>query len=58
MFKILIWSLLKGWFAETRYVYHAIWGYLNSTIHKSLPSVVPTLQPLKLYCFSDFIIHA
>jgi hypothetical protein len=30
-----------------------------STAHlkKSVPSVIPTLQPPKLYCFIDFIMH-
>jgi hypothetical protein len=30
------------------YVYHASWAHLNSTLHKSLPSVLPTLQPQML----------
>jgi hypothetical protein len=32
-----------------------LWSYLNGVVHKSHPSVMPTLQPLKLYGFIDYI---
>jgi hypothetical protein len=32
----------KTWYIR---VYHAIWGLLNAVIHKSFPSVIPTLRP-------------
>jgi hypothetical protein len=37
-------------------VYHVIWDHLNSVLHISLPSVILTLEPPKLYCFIGFII--
>jgi hypothetical protein len=30
-------------------------GHQNGILHKSHPSVIPTLQPLKLYCFIDIM---
>jgi hypothetical protein len=33
---------------ETWYVYHVTWNTLNDAIHKSSPSVIPTLQHVKL----------
>jgi hypothetical protein len=30
-------------------------GYLNGVLYKSVPSVIPTLTPIKLYCFIDYI---
>jgi hypothetical protein len=42
---------------ETWYVYHATLGHLKGTFHISLPSVIPTLEPPKLYSFVDFIMH-
>jgi hypothetical protein len=43
---------IKSWMPEpvfmtTWYVYHNTWVHLNGVIHKSHPSVIPTLQPLK-----------
>jgi hypothetical protein len=32
---------------ESWYVYHATWSHLNGIHHTSLPSVIPTLQPVK-----------
>jgi hypothetical protein len=43
---------------ETWFVYHATWSHLNGILHKSLPSVTPRLQPLKLYHFINFNLHA
>jgi hypothetical protein len=37
---------------------HPIWGHLNDVLHIWNPSVIPTLQPLKLCCFIDFITHS
>jgi hypothetical protein len=31
----------------TWYAYNGTWAHLNGVTHKSLPSVIPTLQPLK-----------
>jgi hypothetical protein len=42
-------------FYETWFAYHVVWGHLNGVIYKSLPSVVSTLQPPKLYYFIEFI---
>jgi hypothetical protein len=39
------------------YEYNATWSYLNGVLHKSLPSMIPTLQPPKWCCFIDFITH-
>jgi hypothetical protein len=32
---------------ETWFVYHGTWDNFNGLIHKSLPSVIPVLQPIK-----------
>jgi hypothetical protein len=29
----------------------------TGVLHKYLPSVIPTMRPLNLYCFTDFIIQ-
>jgi hypothetical protein len=34
--------------AEEKPLYHATWTYFNIAFYKSHPSVIPTLQPLKL----------
>jgi hypothetical protein len=31
---------------KARYVYHAFWGHLSGLLHKSLTSVIPSLQNL------------
>jgi hypothetical protein len=42
---------------DTWYVYHATWGHVNGVHNIFLSSVMPTLQPQKLYSFTDFITH-
>jgi hypothetical protein len=38
-------------------VWHATWRHLNGVVRTSIPPLIPTLQPLILYRFIDFITH-
>jgi hypothetical protein len=54
--RLTAWAMSRPLY-ETWYVYHAIWGRISGVLHKSLSSVIPTLQPPKLCCFIDLITH-